>query len=292
MKVSNVLEHTALLGEGPIWDHRSGTIIWVDILRSQVMQFNPETKAFQISNVGKNISALAIRKDGGFVAAARNGFGWLDLKKPSFTYVSQPEIELQNNRFNDGKCDPRGRFWAGSMDCKDGKTLCGSLYSIDSKLSPLIKIEHVGCSNGLAWSPDCAIFYYIDTPTRQVVAYDYNITDSSISNKRTVIVIPDEEGLPDGMTIDTDGMLWIACWNGWSVSKWDPYTGNFLSSIRLPVSQVSSCTFGGPNLRDLYISSARVGLNRLELRQQPLAGSLFVVKDCDAKGIQAFEFNG
>src|SRR5215217_4717093 len=169
MKVSNVLEHTALLGEGPIWDHRSGTIIWVDILRSQVMQFNPETKAFQISNVGKNISALAIRKDGGFVAAARNGFGWLDLKKPSFTYVSQPEIELQNNRFNDGKCDPRGRFWAGSMDCKDGKTLCGSLYSIDSKLSPLIKIEHVGCSNGLAWSPDCAIFYYIDTPTRQVV---------------------------------------------------------------------------------------------------------------------------
>src|SRR5215217_3989518 len=93
------------------------------------------------------------------------------------------------------------------------------------------------------------------------------------------------------ISIRPPGRLWIACWNGWSVSKWDPYTGNFLSSIRLPVSQVSSCTFGGPNLRDLYISSARVGLNRLELRQQPLAGSLFVVKDCDAKGIQAFEFN-
>lgn len=290
MKVYNVVNHNTLLGEGPLWDNRTNSIIWVDILNSQILQFYPDTKVFHIRQVGKKISALALREHGGFIASAENGFGWLNLDKPSFTYISEPEKNIPNNRFNDGKCDPKGRFWAGSMNSIDDSLAHGNLYTIDQDLITSVKIQDVGCSNGLAWNVDLSVFYYIDTPTRQVVAYDYDPEEGSISNRRVVITIPAKDGLPDGMTIDTEGMLWIACWNGWKVSRWNPNTGSLISSIQLPVAQVSSCTFGGPDLTDLYITTASVGLTVQELQKQPLAGALFVAKNCGAQGFSGFKF--
>lgn len=290
MKVYNVVRHTALLGEGPVWDNRSNSIIWLDILKSEIHQFNPQTNVFDTIQIGDFISAVAVRGNGGFIAAAKKGFGWLDLKEPSFTYISQPEKDKPNNRFNDGKCDPAGRFWAGTMSEVAGVSRAGALYVLDQNCSVSVKIQNVSCSNGLSWNLEQKTFYFIDTPTRQVVAYDYELDTGKISNKRLVISIPEEEGIPDGMTIDTEGMLWIAHWDGWKVSRWNPFTGERLLDIYLPTARITSCVFGGVDLQDLYITSAKIGLSDAELEEQPLAGSLFVVKNIGYTGMPAYSF--
>ena len=145
-------------------------------------------------------------------------------------------------------------------------------------------------SNGLAWSLDHKVLYYIDTPTLEVVGYDFDMENGNITNKRTIINIPKEEGFPDGMTIDNEGMLWIAHWGGWQVTRWNPSTGKKLSAIKLPVSNVTSCIFGGESMKDLYITSARKGLSVAELEKQPLAGSLFVIKESGFTGVEAYTF--
>jgi len=150
--------------------------------------------------------------------------------------------------------------------------------------------DKITISNGLAWSLTDRAFYYIDTPTMKVVRYDYDNGTGAIGNKETIINIPREAGFPDGMTIDSEGMLWIAHWGGWQVTRWNPATGLQLTSIKLPVSNVTSCTFGGDTLEDLYITSARKGLNETELRKQPLAGSLFVIKNFGHTGVPATEY--
>ncbi len=142
----------------------------------------------------------------------------------------------------------------------------------------------------MAWSLNQQTFYFIDTPSYEVVAYDYDKNTGSISNKRTIIKIAKEDGFPDGMTIDSEGMLWIANWDGWQVTRWNPATGEKIVAIKLPVAKVTSCSFGGKNLEDLYITSAKIGLSENELAQQPLAGCLFVIKDCGFKSIAAVEF--
>jgi sugar lactone lactonase YvrE len=146
--------------------------------------------------------------------------------------------------------------------------------------------------NGMAWSPDDRIFYHIDTPTSEVCSYDFDIKTGNISNKKAVIKIPSDEGFPDGMTIDTEGMLWIAHWNGWQISRWNPNSGEKLLSIPLPVSNVTSCSFGGDDRSDIYITSARVTLTDEQIKQQPLAGSLFVIKNSGFYGFNTFKFEG
>ncbi len=166
----------------------------------------------------------------------------------------------------------------------------GSLYVLDSDLKCSQKIKGVTISNGLAWSADRKTFYYTDTPTLEVAAFDYDDYTGAISNRRTIIRIEEKEGYPDGMTIDNEGMLWIAHWNGWQVTRWNPATGTKLLSIKLPVAKVTSCTFGGENFDDLYITSAKVDLTEAELKEQPFAGSLFVIRQCGFKGLPSFEF--
>jgi sugar lactone lactonase YvrE len=166
----------------------------------------------------------------------------------------------------------------------------GSVYSFDGK-NVEKKIENTTISNGMAWNADNTILYYIDTPTFEVVSYQYDQITGNISNKKAILHIPQEEGHPDGMTLDTEGMLWIAHWDGWQITRWNPNTGKKLSQIKLPVARVTSCTFGGPELKDLFITSARKGLTEEELKNQPLAGALFVIKDCGYQGLPNFEFN-
>jgi sugar lactone lactonase YvrE len=166
----------------------------------------------------------------------------------------------------------------------------GRVYALENDLSVTKKMETVTISNGMAWSADHQTFYYIDSPTFEVASYHYDKHTGHISNKKTVIKIEEKEGSPDGMTIDREGMLWIAHWDGWQVARWNPETGEILARVQLPVARVSSCTFGGENLDDLYITSAREGLTNGELQKQPLAGSLFVVRGCGYKGMAAFEF--
>ena len=286
-----VTPHTCLLGEGPVWDNGHKRILWVDILNGEVHCFYPHTNEHRMCKTAQMIGAIAVKRSGGIIAAVKGGFASIDLDSGALNFIAAVENHLPGNRFNDGKCDPAGRFWAGTMSPSD-RPMEGALYFLEKDGSVKTKLTGITCSNGIAWNPDLTTMYYIDTPTRNVVAYDYEILNGNISNSSVAITIAKETGYPDGMTIDSEGMLWIALWDGGKVARYDPYSGKQLHEIILPVSRPTSCVFGGDGLEDLYITSAKEGLTEDELKKQPLAGSLFVVKNCGFKGLEAFEYAG
>jgi sugar lactone lactonase YvrE len=294
MRQSNwdvVTKHHCLLGEGPVWDTKQKRIFWIDILKGEIQYFYPDSNEHRMCKLGQMLGAIAFKRSGGMIAALKGGFATIDLNNGTMQLISEVETDLPDNRFNDGKCDPAGRFWAGTMSISNTPN-AGSLYVLEKDLTVNTKIIGVTCSNGMAWSPDHNTLYYIDTPTRNVVAYNYDVLNGNITNMRVVINIPKGKGYPDGMTIDNEGMLWVALWSGWNVIRYNPYTGKQLHQITLPVSQVTSCVFGGDTMEDLYITSAKVGLSEHELKAQQLAGSLFVIKNSGFKGMNSFEFNG
>lgn len=285
-----VVNHRCLLGEGPVWNAAGNSICWVDILKGNIHEFLLSENVHRRIAVKEMIGAVALCRNGDFLAALKTGLAFINKTDGAMKLLHHPEIHLPENRFNDGKCDPAGRFWVGTMALSE-KVGAGCLFMIERDLSPSVKMEGVTISNGMAWSPDHKTFYYIDTPTFEVAAYDYDIETGEIANSKIAISIPEKEGFPDGMTIDTEGMLWIAHWDGWQVARWNPFTGEKLLSIRLPAARITSCTFGGDDLKDLYITSASIGLTEQQRGEQPLAGSLFVVKDCGFQGMQTVAFN-
>jgi len=199
--IATVLEHRCLLGEGPVWDADRQRILWVDILRGEIHQYFTLTEKHHIFKAGQMVGAIALTKTGSLIGALHHGFYHIDLENELLEQITDPEAQLPENRFNDGKCDPAGRFWAGTMSVT-GKANAGKLYMLDNDHSVQTKIDGVSCSNGLAWSHDQRTFYYIDTGTQEVVAYDFHPAEATIANKRTIIRIAPEEGYPDGMTID------------------------------------------------------------------------------------------
>ena len=285
------LDARALVGEGPIWDARAGVLYWVDIPGSKVHIFNPATGADRAIDVGQPVGTVVPRRSGGVMVALRDGFAALDLDSGALTLIADPEAHLPDNRFNDGKCDPAGRFWAGTMRQAEDRMGGGSLYRLDPDLSVHKMWGDITVANGIAWSQDAETMYYIDTPTQMVVAFEYNIETGAIANPKPVVSTPNGPGFPDGMTIDAEGMLWVAYWGGWRVVRWNPHTGEALASIELPVERVTAPWFGGPNLDELYITTARTGLDEAALAKQPRAGSIFVAKP-GARGLAAFEFAG
>jgi|SRR6185503_8411044 len=289
MQIDIVLPHKCLLGEGPVWDFRRKVICWVDILNGEIHQYAPWSKEHQVIWVGQMIGAAVLCSDGHFLTALKNGFGFVNRETHEVSMLANPESHLPGNRFNDGKCGPDGRFWAGTMSHADEPEK-GSFYMFDKDHSVTKKIDRISISNGMAWSADDKTFYYIDTPTYAVAAYDFDKRTGEISRKRIVIRIPNEDGSPDGMTIDNEGMLWIAHWDGWQITRWNPATGEKLAAIKMPAARITSCAFGGDDFGDLYITSARTGLKESQLANQPLAGSLFVIKNIGVKGLPAFEF--
>ncbi|MDF2959815.1 MAG: putative Membrane Associated Protein [Paenibacillus sp.] len=267
----------AALGEGPCWDHRSGTLYWVDIAGKRVHVFNPQTKENRIIQLEQMVGVAVPRESGGMIAGLENGIYVLDLETEQLTLVEDPESGLENNRFNDGKCDAAGRFWAGTMSTK-GQKEAGSLYCLEPGGTIRKVVEGVTTSNGIGWSPDGRTMYYIDTPTKLVVAYPYDEETGRLGDVRTAVSIPAGEGSPDGMTVDAEGMLWVAHWGGWQVSRWNPHTGEKLTAVPVPAAQVTSCAFGGPSLDELYITTARIGQSEEALLKQPHAGGVFRYK--------------
>lgn len=284
-----VTDHNCLLGEGPVWDAKQKKIYWVDILNGEIHEYSPDQKTHKTIPVHQMIGAFAFCTNGNFIAALQNGFAFIDRISGQIKTIADPENHLPGNRFNDGKCDPAGRFWAGTMALSEESGV-GSVYTVGKDLIAIKKIGNVSISNGMVWNKDHTTMYYIDSPSFKVVAYDYDKTTGQISNKRTIVEVATTDGSPDGMTIDTEGMLWIAHWDGWQVTRWNPATGEKLFHFSLPVGRVTSCTFGGEKLEDLYITSAKVGLTEEALEKQPLAGSLFIIPDCGFRGMPAFEF--
>lgn len=283
-----VVDANAILAEGPCWDHNNQVLYWVDIKGKDLHVFDPETEKDRKIHIGQFVGTVAPSGEKEVVLALENGFHLLNLDTEELTFLKDPEEDMPENRFNDGKCDAMGRFWAGTMD-KDGESNAGSLYCLDRNLEIRTIESDLGISNGLAWNKENTVFYFIDTPTQSVAAYDFDLESGAVSNKRTVIKVSDDEGFPDGMTIDEEGMLWIAHYNGHQVGRWNPETGKMIESIQLPVSQVTCCTFGGKNLDELYITTGRENLDDEALASQPLAGSVFRVKT-ETKGIKANVF--
>jgi sugar lactone lactonase YvrE len=290
MKIETVIPETCLLGEGPVWDFRKKTICWVDILNGQIHEYNPSDRSHKTIPVRQMIGAVAICKNGHFIAALKNGFGFINRDSGAVSMILNPEPDLPGNRFNDGKCGPDGRFWAGTMSHTDEPEK-GSFYLLNKDLSVTKKMERVSISNGISWSLDHSVFYYIDTPTLRVSAFDFDQVNATIMNKRIAIRFPENEGLPDGMTIDNEGMLWIAHWDGWQITRWNPFSGEKILTVPLPVARVTSCCFGGEDFQDLYITSAKTGLTPAQLHEQPLAGSLFIIRNIGYKGLPLFEFD-
>lgn len=286
-----LVQCNCLLGEGPVWDAANNCIYWVDILPGDIHRYSADTKNHETFNVGHMAGAMALRKTGGLIAALQNGFAFVDFDKKTVKPITDPEAHLPGNRFNDGKCDPAGRFWAGTMPLTE-KEPVGSLYMLDTDLSVSLKVPGVTISNGLAWNSDSTIMYYIDTPTKYIVAYDYDINIGIITNKRIAIDVRHEKGYPDGMTIDTNGMLWVAYYGGWEVVQYNPHTDEVLQRIDFPVSNITCCTFGGPAMNDLYVTSARKELSADEIEKQPDAGCLFIVKNIGATGLLPVAFAG
>jgi sugar lactone lactonase YvrE len=290
MNIKPICNHKSMLGEGPVWDAANHTILWVDIMGCAIHELNMKSNALRSISTPSMIGSFALCTDGNILAAMQDGFIFIDRITGAVSPLSDPEAAFPDNRFNDGKTDPAGRFWAGSMSLS-GEKGTGNLYMVDQQLNVKKQIENVSISNGLCWSLDQRSFYYIDTPTMEVVCYDYDNQTGEITNKTTVITIPAKEGYPDGMTIDSEGMLWIAHWEGWQVARWDPSTGNKIDSIHLPVSLVTSICFGGENMDDMFITSARVGLTDEQLAEEPLAGSSFIISKTGFKGFTFPAFN-
>ena len=281
-----VVEHKSVLGEGPIWDDDSSQLIWLDIEAKEIHQYQEKTHVFKTTKFTKKVTALVLNTNGGLVAAVQDGFAAIDLENGVLKMIAT--INEKGNRFNDGKCDPNGSFWAGTTSYQE---IIGSanVYELNASGNTKRILDNVTISNGMAWSLDQQIFYYIDTPTREVVSYNYHKNTGAIDGKKTVCKI--NHGYPDGMTIDADGMLWIALWDGWKIIRLDPQSGIILNEVLLPVSNVTCCVFGGDNLENLYITTASSGLSEQELLEQPLAGSLFVLKNSGFKGVKAFKYH-
>jgi sugar lactone lactonase YvrE len=284
MKPELLYDTKATLGEGPVWDVRTGTLFWIDILNKRVY-----AGADVLLELDEFIGCIALRKSGGLVLTKRFSFWTCETDPVRTTFLSTLAGEPANNRFNDGKCDPRGRFLVGTMDMGE-KYPNGSLYSFNGEAVTRL-LNGVTISNGLTWSPDYKTFYYIDTPTRTVRAFDYDLETGGIANPRDAVRVPESLGWPDGMTSDLQGNLWIAMWGGAQVTKWDPASGQLLERTPLPAKNVSSCVFGGKNMNELYVTSARVGLDEAALNQYPLTGGVFRL-ETNVEGMPAFAFAG
>jgi sugar lactone lactonase YvrE len=282
MQSELILDAKATLGEGPAWDSKTQTLYWVDILQKRIYRGKDI-----LAELDSFIGCLAPSADGTLILGLQRAIASLQVDTGHVKILASIDSEPTANRINDGKCDPAGRFLFGTMDMNE-KDSSGALYSFDGKNATRL-LDNIRISNGLAWSPDHKIFYYIDTPTREVKSFDYDLSTGQISNPRTTIRVGESLGFPDGMTSDTQGNLWIACWGGAQITKWNPNTGKLIEQIPVPALQTSSCVFGGADMNELYITSARVGMSDSDLKKYPLSGGLFKVIT-NVQGMRTFEY--
>lgn len=288
MKPEVILECHSVLGEGPWWDSDKQKLYWIDGLSEagrgdDLHCYDPLSCEDVHWHIGKHIGCAIPTKDGSILLTLQDGIWKLNPLTGHVEELSDLEREIENNRLNDGKCDSCGRLWFGSMSMTANQPerefeITGSFYKLDQNGIVEKLFDGVGISNGLAWNAGETVMYYVDSTTQCVFAFDFDRDSGQIGRRRIVAQIDPSQGVPDGITIDTEGKLWIAHFGGWKVSRIDPDTGKTLLEVHLPCAQVSSCCFGGKHLDELYITTASVGLTETERKDQPLAGCLFRVK--------------
>jgi sugar lactone lactonase YvrE len=284
IKPEVVGEQVSVWGEGPLW--WGERLLYVDIEAHKITAFTPQTGREQVWHVGQRVGTVVPRATGGLVWCGDHGIYSLNEASGESTFITNPEEETQrpDNRFNDGKCDPAGRLWAGTICLK--KRPEAALYCLQTDLSVSRKYSPVTNSNGIVWSSDAATLYYIDTPSKKVRAFDFDLEKGEISHERTVWDTAADASSPDGMTIDSEDRLWIAFCHGAKVVCYDPLSEQVMEQIDFPCIETTACAFGGPELKDLYVTTGmKQGLEERD------AGRLFVCRP-GAQGVKAFAFGG
>ncbi len=271
-----VLEYriAAQLGEGAFWNHQTNELYWVDIEGKTLHIYDPATGANRSLATPSRVGTVVPAQDGQAVIALEDGIYLIDTQTGAIRPFCPLEADMPGNRFNDGKCDPAGRLWVGSMDFATTNPTA-SLYRVDPDGKATKILDSITISNGIVWTSDRKTMYYIDTPTRQIRAFDYDNATGNISNERVAVAVPDILGFPDGMAIDEEDMLWVGIWDGGCVARFNPKTGHLLSKIEVPAHNVTACAFGGENLDTLYITTASLDMTEEEKRRYPDAGSIF-----------------
>lgn len=276
----NVLAVRARLGEGPIWNRARQILHWVDIYNRRVHTFEPDSGKDTYIEVDTVVGGLFLEDQSHLVLAQEHGLTRLDLPSGTTTPIITIEADKPDNRLNDVRADSRGRRWIGTMN-NHGQPHA-SLYRCDPDNSLHRMETNLSISNGLGWSPDETTFYLTDTPQQTIYAYDFDMDSGTIRDRRPLVELRGESFYPDGLTIDAEGCIWSAMWNGWCVIRFDP-EGQEMVRVSLPVPLVTSCTFGGKHLTDLYITTASAGLSQAELKTSFEAGDLFCLHT-DIKG--------
>lgn len=266
----------AELAEGPVW--HAGALWWVDIVSGTLNRLDPETGLNTSRATGGFLGAAVPCEDGRWVLARRHECTLFDWETGRFSPLAVPSEGIApRHRFNDGKCDPTGRFWAGtlSLDQAPGEA---ALFVVEAAGQIRRALNGLSLSNGLGWSPSGKDFFHIDTPTRIVSSYAFDGASGILGSRKPLIQFTEAEGFPDGMTVDAAGHLWVALWGGGAVVRVNGVTGEIIERHPLPVKQVSSCTFGGADLRTLFITTAWEGMSMAQREAQPLAGSIFAFR--------------
>ncbi len=277
------------IGEGPAWDAASGTLLWVDIAGRIVRRLDPASGRTWQREFDQMVGAVLPRRAGGLAVCLQDGVWVTDSDDGPARRLAAVEPDDLTTRMNDAKTDRRGRLWAGTMAI-DARPDAGSFYRIDADGRVTLVDRPVTISNGLDWSLDDRLLYYIDSASHRLDVFDFDLPTGTAAGRRTHVAFEPELGLPDGMTVDAEGGLWVAFYDGWSVRRFTP-DGRLDRIVELPTAHITSCAFGGPGLADLYVTSATDGLSDEQLRDQPLAGALFVVRP-GVRGLPITPFAG
>ncbi|XP_061482974.1 regucalcin [Rhineura floridana] len=296
VKVECVVQENCKIGESPLWEEKESSLLFVDITGKKVYRWNSLTKEVHSVSVDAPVSTVSLHKSGDYIITLGTQFAALNWKKKSVTTINHVDKDKSNNRFNDGKVDPAGRLFAGTMAEEIRPAVLerhqGSLYTLFPDHSVVKHFDKVDISNGLDWSLDHRTFFYIDSLSYSVDAFDYDLQTGKLSNRKSIYKMEKEESIPDGMCIDSEGKLWVACYDGGRVIRIDPETGKRIQTVKLPVDKTTSCSFGGKDYSELYVTSACQAMDEASLSRQPKAGSVFKITGLGVKGIPPYSYAG
>jgi sugar lactone lactonase YvrE len=274
LKSEMLLNLNSKLGEGALWNHQTNTFWWVDIESGLFHIYDPASKKNTTWPVHQRIGTVVPDKGGNAIVALQDGIYRLQLNNGSLELLAQAPYDPVKFRFNDGKCDPMGRLWVGTM-ALDGSRETAALYRMNHDYNLVKVLDGITISNGIVWSADGRTMYYIDTPTQQIKEFAFDPSTGNIRFTRVAVQIQRELGSPDGMAIDEKGNLWVGHWGGNAVYCWDPRSGDLITKVDVEAKNVTACAFTGPELDQLIITTASIGMSEEERKQLPLSGSLF-----------------
>ena len=289
MEAFPVLACQNRLGEGPIWSIEEAALYWVDIVAPAIHRYQPSSGTHDQWPMPEHVGSISIRQAGGLVVALKSGFGVFDPEDGTVEMINSAEAEKGDHRFNDGRCDRQGRFFAGSLAYSEDKPV-GSLWRLDVNHEATPVLSGITVSNGLCWSPDGSLMYFVDTPTREIQCFEYDQVSGTPQNPRILVKTDPDGGWPDGSITDSEGCIWNAEWDGARVVRYTP-DGEIDRIVRVPARRATCVAFGGPDLKTLYITSAWDRMSEDEREEWPLSGNLFAI-DVDTPGLPDPKYQG